>query len=212
MSLSQTHTPPNTEPPYQDAQRPNGVAGPEGEAPGWFNEAMQRITKAIFDVVHFSQHEYLDHRRLPHAIKMSEILIKPHLLQTGEVAVQTVYPVASEMCFVAYYTPLFTNGHVQLRDGDPPEDAVVSDYHIQAWKEGTNSVVHNTPQRLAPWLEDELKRQAHELKLRNMQFVYFTIMKPQHAEAFEDPHGYLKTAAMIGSVGKSAGVTMPTPV
>jgi hypothetical protein len=190
---------------YEDPQRPGGVEQPNAPPPSWLTETMDRITKAIFDVVHYSQHEYLDHRRLPHAIKMSEVLVKPHLLKTGEVAVATVFPVASELTFVAYFTPLFAKPWDLLTQGNAPEDNEVVDYRIFAYKEGVHSVVHNVPQNLADWLQVELKRQALELKIRNPQFLYFTIMKPMHTEAFEDPHGYNKQDKQA-----PAGIQMPT--
>jgi hypothetical protein len=184
MTVNQTHPTPNVEPPYQDPQRPNGVAPPDAQTPSWFQEAMGGITKAIFDVVHFSQHEYLDKRRLPHAIKLSEVLVKPHLLKTREVIVQTIFPIASELCFVAFYTPIFENGALTMAgDPQPADDVRVLGY--------TLSAVHNTPQRPEQFVLDELSRQGKELGLRHPQFLYFTIMKPQYAEAFDDPNGYL---------------------
>lgn len=192
MSLDQTPQLPNLNPPYQDPQRPNGVGPVDGPAPDWFQQAMQDVTKAIFEVVHHSQHEYLDRRRLPHSIKMSEVLVKPHLLSTGEVVVQTAFPVASDRTFVAFYTPLFTNGANQMA-GDPiPDETVeVGGYTVFAYKEGVFTAAKNEPQRLSPMVIDELSRQAKELKLRHVQFLYFTFMQPQYPDAFDDPHGHL---------------------
>lgn len=203
MTLSQTNPLPHTGPMYEDPQRPGGIEQPNAPPPAWLTETMNQITKAIFDVVHFSQHEYLDHRRLPHAIKMSEVLVRPHLLHTCEVAVGTVFPVASELTFVVFLTPKFANGHDVLEQGNTPADQDVVDYGILAYKEGVHSVVHNVPQNLAPWLQAEIKRQARELKIRNPQFLYYTIMKPMHVEAFDDPHGHNKQAS-------TAGIQMPT--
>lgn len=205
-NLHQVHRP-NTEPPYQDPDRPNGVGGPSAEAPAWFQESMEKITKAIFDVVHFSQHEYLDRRRLPHAIKMSEVLVKPHLLPTGTVVVQTVFPIASENCFVVYYTPI-------LADGQDPQAEVKGEpeilgYNLFAYKEGVFTAAKNVPQNLSEMIHRELWRQAKELKLRNVQFLYFTIMQPQHPEAYEDPNGYGKKPAAPAQAPREE-VVMPT--
>lgn len=210
-NLHQMHTPPNTEPPFQDPDRPNGVAKPDAGAPAWFQEAMEQITKAIFDVVHYSQHEYLDHRRLPHAIKMSEVLVKPHLLPTGMVLVQTVFPVASENCFVVYYDPLLDKGWDPKKE--VPEDVHIWGYNLFAYKEGVFSAAKNVPQTLTEMIQTELSRQAKELKLRNVQFLYFTIMQPQHPEAYDDPHGYgKKPAAPAHSAQTPEQPVMPTEI
>jgi hypothetical protein len=229
MNLSQMTPPPNLDTPYQDPERPNGVAGPEGAAPSWFQEAMNLITKAIFDVVHFSQHEYLDRRRLPHSIKMSEVLTMPHLLPTGEVIVQTVFPVASERSFVVYFTPVFEDGRDALTHQDDPDaknPVRVVGYELFCYKEGAFTAAKNLVQILSPMVRQELIRQAFELKLRCVQFLYFTIMQPQHAEAYADPHGHLPKiqAARAAEIAQAAmqrvaqqaasdaGVRMPTPL
>lgn len=209
-NLQQVHTPPNMEPPYQDPDRPNGVAGPSATAPNWFQEAMEKITKAIFDVVHFSQHEYLDRRRLPHAIKMSEVLCKPHLLPTKAVVVQTVFPIASENCFVAYYTPILEDGLDPYKE--VPEDTPIHGYSIFAYKEGVFTAAKNVPQILNDTIKAELSRQAKVLGLRNVQFLYFTIMQPQHPEAYEDPHGYNKSPAAPARTAATVDDGMPTEI
>jgi hypothetical protein len=211
-NLHQVHQP-STEPPYQDPDRPNGIASPDAAAPAWFQESIEKVTKAIFDVVHFSQHEYLDRRRLPHAIKMSEVLTKPQLLPTKAVLVQTVFPIASENCFVVYYTPVLADNQDPYKPitGEPE----ILDYNLFAYREGVFTAAKNVPQHLTPMIQAELKRQAKALGIRNVQFLYFTIMQPQHPEAYDDPNGYNKAPnapAAAAAVEMPSEVVMPTEV
>jgi hypothetical protein len=209
--LNQTHVPPNTTPPFQDPDRPNGVARPDAAAPAWFQESMEKITQAIFEVVHYSQHEYLERRRLPHAIKMSEVLTKPHLLPTGAVLIQTVFPIASENCFVVYYEPILDRGYDPKQE--VPEDVKVWGYNLFAFKEGVLSAAKNVPQTLTEVVQTELSRQAKAIGIRNVQFLYFTIMQPQHPEAYDDPNGYGKKPASPAQQAQApAAPVMPTEI
>lgn len=215
--MSQTDA---SSPAYQDKDRPNGVARADAPAPGWFQESMNRSTKTIVEslmrVIHHDQHEYLENRRLPHTIKTSEALVKPHLLPTGEVILTTVFPVATDKCFVAYFTPVFDNAFNPMSGAPTPseEEAKVTSYDIFTYREG-RLAVENTPQNLIPLLIEELRRQAHAMKLRQVQFLYFSILSPQHTGGYEDPHGYLAklTASSNHYVQKAVGEDKgPTPL
>jgi hypothetical protein len=174
-----------------------------GQAPAWLESLFRRINKSILDVVHFEQHEYLDIRKLPHALKPSEVLTKPHLMQDGSIIVQTVFPIAVDNCFVVVYTPIFENGDDAMM-GQQPDDVSVIDFKLFCYQERGRFAYENVPQTPSPAIAAELKRQSHALGLRNMQFLYFTVLKPNVAEAFDDPNGYGKAAASAVSDG-------PTP-
>jgi hypothetical protein len=189
-------TPPG--PAFQEVPTPN-------QAPGWLESLFRQINKSILDVVHFAQHEYLDYRKLPHALKPSEVLTKPHLMQDGSIVVQTVFPIAVENCFVVVYTPVFANGEDAMH-GQQPDDVAVVDFKLFCYQERGRFVYENVPQTPSPAIATELKRQAHALGLRNMQFLYFTVLTPNVAEAFDDPNGYSKSQTKAGEV--SGG---PTP-
>jgi hypothetical protein len=176
---------------------------PTGQAPAWLESLFRRINKSILDVVHFEQHEYLDFRKLPHALKPSEVLTKPHLMQDGSIIVQTVFPIAVDNCFVVVYTPIFENGDDAMM-GQQPDDVAVVDFKLFCYQERGRFAYENVPQTPSPAIAAELKRQAHALQLRHMQFLYFTVLNPNVAEAFDDPNGYRKATASAVSDG-------PTP-
>jgi hypothetical protein len=205
------------EPQYEDPQRPNGMAAPDAPMPGWLESVFRRINKSILDVVHYEQHEYLEHRKLPHLLKPSEVLVKPHLLDEGSIVAQTVFPLATESCFVVIYTPVFANGHDAMMGDAPDESVDVVDYRLFVYQERGRTAAENVPQTPAPRIVDELKRQARQLKLRNMQFLYFTLLKPKVTEAFDDPHGHLaKLQAKLSTQTARAAQRMaatdgPTP-
>jgi hypothetical protein len=223
--MNQTNVQPT--PAYEDIDRPNGVAKPDAPAPGWFQDAISQATRTVVEsimgLIHHDQHEYLDHRRLPNALKPSEALVKPHLMHDGAVIVMTVFPVAAESCFVAWFTPLFDKGHDAMSGQPTPseEEQSVFGYHVHVYREG-KTAVHNVPQVPSNFILDELTRQAKVMKLRQVQFLYFTIMKPNSIQGFEDPHNHMakltaqandlmqqRVAEMDQAAAKSAG---PTPL
>jgi hypothetical protein len=175
------------------------------QAPAWLESLFRRINKSILDVVHFEQHEYLDSRKLPHALKPSEVLAKPHLMQDGTIVVQTVFPIATETCFVVVYTPIFENGDDAMM-GRQPDDVAVVDFKLFCYQERGRFVYENVPQTPSPAIAAELKRQGRALGLRNMQFLYFTVLKANVAEAFDDPNGYSNPQAKVAEVSDG-----PTP-
>ncbi|SAK59666.1 hypothetical protein AWB81_01876 [Caballeronia arationis] len=189
-------TPPG--PAFEEVPTPN-------KTPGWLESLFRQINKSILDVVHFAQHEYLDYRKLPHALKTSEVLTKPQLQQDRTIIVQTVFPIATENCFVVVYTPVFENGEDAML-GQQPDDVAVVDFKLFCYQERGRFVYENVPQTPTPPVAAELKRQAHALGLRNMQFLYFTVLTPNVVEAFDDPNGYSKPQAKVTEVSDG-----PTP-
>jgi hypothetical protein len=182
---------------YQDKDRPNGVANADAPPPGWLEASLTRHTKSIMEAlvrnIQHDQHEYLEHKRLPHTLQPEHALVKPVLMQSGEVVVMTTFPVAAETCIVVYITPFFEKGHDPLSANPTPseEEEKVLGYKLFAYKEMSHFAVENVPQRLAPFLQEEICRQAGKLNLRQVQFLYATILTPQDVRGFEDPNNYL---------------------
>jgi hypothetical protein len=213
MSQSTTNSQPT--PAYEDPMAPNGVVRPDAPAPGWFLAGMRQISEAIGAVVHHQHHEYLENKRLPHALKITDALVKPHLLSNGDVLLLTVFPVASEQNFVVFFTPKFADGTdlMQRGVGVPHADVQVIDYTVFAFKENGPLMSNAAPQHMGSELVAELKRQAAAMPLRAVQFLYFTILKPRVKEGFEDPNGYLdKIIAQTNGVKEEAPAKRgPTP-
>lgn len=176
---------------YEDMDRPNGIARTDAPLPGWFDSSMGRITQAIMQVISHDQHEYLEHKRLPHAIKTSEALVKPHLLEDGKVILTTVFPVASEQSFIVYFTPIYDGGHDMWGTAPLTDEIGVLGFNVMVFKENGHYAVNNTPIKPGSAIVDELCRQAKAMKLRHPQFLYFTILTPRAAEGFEDPNNHL---------------------
>jgi hypothetical protein len=227
MSQTNAHATQQPTPVYEDLDRPNGVPRADIQAPGWFQDSIAQATRTVVEsimgLIHHNQHEYLDKRRLPNAIKATDALVKPHMLPDGSVVVMTVFPVAAEGCFVAWFTPHFDGGFNAMSGQPTPseEEQSVTTYTVQVYREGL-SAVHNVPQLPSNFIVDELCRQAQAIKLRQVQFLYFTIMKPNSVQGFDDPHDYVakltaqandlvqqRVAEMDQAIAKSAG---PTPL
>lgn len=184
-------------PTYQDKDRPNGVPNADAPPPSWLEASLIRHTKTVMDGlvrnIHHDQHEYLEHRRLPHSIKPKDALTKPWLLETGEVIVMTVFPVAAETCLTVFFSPVFEKGHDPMSANPTPteEDDAVIDFKVFAFREISHLATENLPQRLAPFVHQELVRQAKAIKLRQVQFLYATILQPHDTTGFDDPYGLL---------------------
>lgn len=202
---------------YEDRDAPMGIRKPDAPAPGWYTSAMGRISEAITNVIAYEQHEYLENRRLPHQIKPKEALVKPYLLKDGQVALMTVFPVASEHCFVVSFMPVYDRGYDAFEhNGKIPEDIEVVCYNVFVYKENGPFAVNNQPIRLGDFVTEELCRQAREMKLRYPQFLYMTLLTPRVVDGFEDPHNNLANLIprtnTVEEQTSNAAPAQPTPI
>lgn len=199
---------------YIDRDAPNGVRNTDAPAPGWYMSAMDRITQAITGVIMHEQHEYLENKRLPHTIKPSDALVKPYLMKDGQVALMTVFPVASEHSFICCFLPIYDRGYDMFEhSGKIPEDIDVVAFNLFIYKENGPFAVNNQPIRLGDFVQEELCRQAREMKLRYPQFLYVTLLSPRTVEGFEDPHNNLANLIpRTNTVDEKAAPDQPTPI
>jgi hypothetical protein len=182
---------------------PHRVIGPDGcdaqlradaPIPGWVESFGRYMERAIFGGLMHQQHEYLEHRRLPHTVRTWEIKTTPWLLKDGYILALTDFPIATETCCVVAFTPVYTDGRTAM-DRSASDEAMelnVIDFEIFVYQERGRTAFENARMILHPHYVAELKRQAFALKLQYIQFFYFTQLVPKVREAFEDPHGHLE--------------------
>jgi hypothetical protein len=183
---------------YGDPHRPDAGDGsgelrPDAPMPGWIESFGRRLERAIHGAMLLEQHEYLEHRRLPHTVRTWEVKTVPHLLEDGYILALTDFPLAAETCCVVAFTPVYADGRTAMDPGTEADakSMEVADYEMFTYQERGRTADENTRMILHPHYLAELKRQAFALKLQYIQFFYFTQLVPKVREAFEDPNGHL---------------------
>ncbi|WP_233875071.1 hypothetical protein [Paraburkholderia adhaesiva] len=177
-----------------DGNGGDGPLRPDAPMPGWIESFGRKIERAIHNAMVFEQHEYLEHRRLPHTVRTWEIKTVPWLLEDGYILALTEFPIATETCCVVAFTPVYADGRTAMARETAAEAMAleVVDYEVFAYQERSRTAYENTRMILGPPYIAELKRQAFALELQYIQFFYFTQFVPKVREAFEDPNGYLE--------------------
>ncbi|MBB5409346.1 hypothetical protein HDG34_003287 [Paraburkholderia sp. HC6.4b] len=210
---------------YGDPRRLNSNGGspctdgqlrPDAPIPARVESCVRRLERAIYGAMMFDQHEYLEHRRLPHTLRTWEVRTTPWLLEDGYILALTDFPVATETCCVVAFTPVYADGRTAM-DRSTQTDAMsleVVDYEVFTYQERGHTAYENARMILHPRYLAELRRQAFALKLQYIQFFYFTQLIPKVREAFEDPEGHLeRILERLREVSRAgSSPDQPTPV